>query len=123
MKLTLNEIVEMNIALREISEKEFPINISVLISDNIQKLSEKAKIFESNRIKLIEKYGEKDKDGNIVENNGQVKITDQKKFIEEFNELSNTEIGIDLNMLDISGLKLDVKPITIMKIRKIIKLN
>ena len=61
----------------------------------------KAKIleFEKERMDLINKWGKKGKDGKTEEKDGKFVMTDQKKFEEEFKELTLTSSNFVFDIL------------------------
>ncbi|MFX1295372.1 MAG: hypothetical protein ACFFD2_11060 [Promethearchaeota archaeon] len=66
---------------------------------NLHKLSkqldERMKTFEAARQGLLNKYGEKDKDGKFVQENGNIKISNIQEFEKEFKILVEKEEDYD----------------------------
>lgn len=75
MNLTFKDISELYDKLRSISIKKLPFKISYAISKNMAGIEQENKIIESNRIKLIEMYADKDESGKAVINNGEYHIS------------------------------------------------
>lgn len=102
--LTLNDIFNAVPALREISTKEFPGSTTFKIARLIRELDKEIQLFEEERMKIANKYGEKDENGNLIpQENGTIKIPDDKvqECSEEFQALFNTQVEINANKLPI----------------------
>ena len=102
--LTLNDIFNAVPALREISTKEFPGSTTFKIARLIRELDKEIQLFEEERMKIANKYGEKDENGNLIpQENGAIKILDDKvqECNEEFQALFNTQVEINANKLPI----------------------
>ena len=129
MKLTLNDAVLMTQGLTEIQTKEIPAKVSYWLARFSEKLQDELKSMEKARLKLIEKYAEKDKNGNPLfkkdKDGNQLNVYDFKdnnleKFSVEFNDLLKEEFEVDLNPINISVLDdIKLKPITLMQLGKI----
>ena len=77
--MTLNDIFNAVPALREISTKEFPGSVTFKIARLIRELDKEIQLFEEERSKIANKYGEKDENGNLViQEGGNIKILDNK---------------------------------------------
>lgn len=102
--LTLNDIFNAVPALREISTKEFPGSTTFKIARLIRELDKEIQLFEEERNKIANKYGEKDENGNLIpQENGTIKIPDDKvqECNEEFQALFSTQVEINANKLPI----------------------
>jgi hypothetical protein len=102
--MTLNDIFNAVPALREISAKEFPGSTTFKIARLIRELDKEIQLFEEERMKIANKYGEKDEDGNLIpQENGTIKIPEDKiqECNEELQALFETQIEINANKLPI----------------------
>lgn len=102
--LTLNDIFNAIPALREISTKEFPGSVTFKIARLIRELDKEIQLFEEERSKIANKYGEKDENGNLViQEGGNIKILDNKiqDCNEELQALFNTQVEINANKLPV----------------------
>ena len=102
--LTLNDIFNAVPALREISTKEFPGSVTFKIARLIRELDKEIQLFEEERNKIANKYGEKDENGNLViQEGGNIKILDNKiqDCNEELQALFNTQVEINANKLPV----------------------
>ena len=59
LKLTNEKIVDSISVLSELNNAKLPVKISYAISKNINKIEKELKIYNSEKYKLINKYGEK----------------------------------------------------------------
>lgn len=102
--MTLNDIFNAVPALREISAKEFPGSVTFKIARLIRELDKEIQLFDEERSKIANKYGEKDENGNLViQEGGNIKILDNKiqDCNEELQALFNTQVEINANKLPI----------------------
>ena len=102
--MTLNDIFNAVPALREISTKEFPGSTTFKIARLIRELDKEIQLFEEERSKIANKYGEKDENGNLViQEGGNIKILDNKiqDCNEELQALFNTQVEINANKLPV----------------------
>ena len=100
--MTLNDIFNAVPTLREISSKEFPGSVTFKIARLIRELDKEIQLFDEERSKIANKYGEKDENGVlIVQDNGMIKIPDDKiqECNEELQALFNTQVEINANKL------------------------
>ena len=99
-------------ALRKLAQADLPVVISFQLIGFIDDVDKELSTFESVRIKLIKKYGEKDKNGNLVV--GKDNIDD---FNKDMSDLLNTNIEFNVKsigsdvLLSIDGLSLSVSEI------------
>lgn len=102
--LTLNDIFNAVPALREISSKEFPGSTTFKIARLIRELDKEIQLFEEERSKIANKYGEKDENGMLIaKDNGMIKISDDKiqECNEELQALFSTQVEINANKLSV----------------------
>lgn len=102
--MTLNDIFNAVPTLREISTKEFPGSVTFKIARLIRELDKEIQLFEEERSKIANKYGEKDENGNLViQEGGNIKILDNKiqECNEELQALFNTQVEINANKLPV----------------------
>lgn len=102
--MTLSEVLRAVPSLREISTKNFPGATTFKIARLIRELDKEIQLFEAERSKIAQKYGEKDENGNIIpQENGTVKITEGKiqECNDELNALFETELEINAEKLPV----------------------
>lgn len=98
MKITNKKMLENAGFLSIIAKKQLPVKVSYAIAKNISKIEKELKIYEEERLKLLEKYAVKDEDGKVVIEKNKIKIDENKRdsWEKEINEL--LEIEVDINM-------------------------
>lgn len=107
MKLNLsNERVVNTInALSKLNNAQLPIKVAYAISKNVNKIESELKVYNTEKAKLVNKYGEKDKEGKLkVGENGNVPL--KEEHIEDYNRDIKELLSIE-NEMDIHMIKLD----------------
>ena len=101
INLTLSNAVGLVPILRQVMNKNFKGSVSFKIGRLVRELDKELKLFEKEREKLIEKYAEKDDDGNLIFTGKNVKILDTIQFNKEMEELLSNELNINAEKIDI----------------------
>lgn len=107
MKLTNKQIINSIDSLKNLSGKELDVKTSFIIAKNIKAIDEISDIFVSEKMKLVNKYGTKDKEGNLkVNDNGAVEIAKEnlKEWNRSLSELLEIENDIDIKVININDL-------------------
>jgi len=94
MKVTLGEALTMVQWLPKLIDKEIEFKQAYWLGRATDQLQNELRAFEKARFKLIEKYGKKDKDGELIEKDGKYNITDTDAFQKDFDEIADMEIEI-----------------------------
>ena len=99
MKFTNQELLNNIGALRSVAQKQLPVKISYAIAKNISKVDSELKIYNKERQKLVDKYAEKDKNGQPkINKNNQYNI--KKECMEDWNrdvqELLSISVELDV---------------------------
>ena len=109
MKLNLSNerIVNTINALSKLNNAQLPIKVAYAISKNVNKIESELKVYNTEKAKLVNKYGEKDKEGKLkVGENGNVSL--KEEHIEDYNrdikELLSIENEIDIHMIQLDDL-------------------
>lgn len=106
IKLSNEKLLNTTGALQYLNNTKLPVKLAYAIRKNIQKINNEIKFYEEERQKLINLYGEKDKEGNLkVDKNNNIPI--KKEFLEEWNREISELLSIE-NEIDIHMIKLDV---------------
>ncbi|BDQ03481.1 hypothetical protein [Ignavibacterium sp.] len=118
MGIKLLQIVNSISVLNKISNSDkLPIKQAYMLAKFIPKVQKELETFESLRIKLLEKYGEKREDGQI-----QVKENNLEEFQQEISKLLDVEINFDSPKLALSDLdKIGLSVIDLMTIDYLIE--
>jgi len=125
MKFSLNEIMGMNEGLNVILAKELPVKTSYWLARFLDKVGSETKAMETARMKLIEKYAKKDKDGKplMKKDTNEYDITkaNMEKFQAEFGDLGKEEFDVDFTAIKLADLgDIKLKPIVLIQLGKII---
>lgn len=102
IKMTLNELMNAAPALKELSEKNFMGATTFKIARLIREVDKEIKTFEEERMKIVNKYGEKDENGELAsQEDGTVKIIEDKinECNQELVDLLNAEVEINAEKL------------------------
>lgn len=115
MKMTLNEVEIHLKALSGLGNHILPIQLSYAISTNIKRFSELFSLAETERIKVCERYADKDKNNRpiktTIESNEKkvevFKISNERMvdLAKEICELKSTEIDVDIQTVNVSILE------------------
>lgn len=112
MKMKLKEVVEHYNGLTmggaegaALLHKKFPVKLSFGISKNIKKLEREVEDYQKARIKICENLSNKDDEGKpsmIMKEDGTevYDISDRELLNEEIEELLDTEVDIDIHMVE-----------------------
>ncbi|GAG58736.1 unnamed protein product [marine sediment metagenome] len=132
MKFNLNEVQAMTQGLDVILGTELPIKPAYWLARFLDKVQSEMKAMDSARIKLIEKYAKKDKDGKpIFKKDKDGKELDPQQydltkknmeiFTTEFTELGKEEFDVDFTAIKLADLgEIKLKPIVLVQLGKII---
>jgi hypothetical protein len=105
MKLSNQKLIENVQKLSGVAQKQLPVKISYAISKNISKIETELKVYDKERQKLIEKYGEKDENDKVVaDEKGQIKFEDKDGWDKDIKALLEIENEIDIHKFSIDEL-------------------
>ena len=104
--ITVNDLLNAIPVLRELINKPFKGATAFKLARLMRELDKETTLFEESRQKLAEKFGERNKDGNLVlDKNGNVQLKPEK--FEECNDeminLLNTTLEINAEKIPISA--------------------
>ena len=107
MKITNREIQSKVQILQTITQRQLPVKASYAIAKNITNINRELKIFESEKMKIINEYALKDESGNPKVENNSYKIIEGKE--EEcnlkINELLDIEVEIEMRTFNINCIE------------------
>ena len=109
MKLTLSNerIVNTINTLGNLNNTQLPIKLAYAISKNINKIDIELKTYNDEKAKLINKYAEKDKEGNVIsDEHGHIIIEEKHKedWNNDISELLSIENEIDIHKIQLDDL-------------------
>ena len=103
----LNDILNSIPIFREISNKSLPIKTAYQLARLIRELDRESTTFDESRRKIIEKYAERDENGEFKQTDeGNIIITPDQIHAcnQEMVELLDTEIEINVEPIEIESL-------------------
>lgn len=87
--------------LSKLNNMKLNIKVSYAVAKNISKIEKELEIYNKEKAKLIDKYGEKDEEGNLkVDEAGNIEIIDKENWSKEFKELLEIENEIDIHKIN-----------------------
>lgn len=107
IKIKLGELVNSTEVLQKLSQTELKAKLSWSVTKLLKAADKEMQDFNEARMNLIQKYGEKDENGELItDENKNCKIPEAglQEFSTELNELVETEIEINVNPLNIDDL-------------------
>lgn len=105
IEIKLGELDFMLSSLYNLINKELPIKISYKLSKLIKVLASEYELFKQNRDATINKYAEKDEDGNVrqLEDN-KINILTPNLYQKEITELCEIGFNVDFEKIKIDDL-------------------
>ena len=107
IKVKLNDIVNATETFNKIIRQPFKGSLAFKIARLARELDKEMQTFNTERQKIIQKYGEKDENGElVVDEKGLVNFdkTNLKEINEEFDSLLNTELEINADKLPMDSI-------------------
>ena len=107
IKIKLNDIVNATETFNKIMQQSFKGSLAFKIARLARELDKEMQTFNTERQKIIQKYGEKDENGElIIDEKGLVKFnkTNLKEINEEFNSLLDTDLEINADKLPMDSI-------------------
>lgn len=91
--------------LSKLNNMKLNIKVSYAVAKNINKIEKELEIYNEEKAKLIDKYGEKDEEGNLkVDEAGNIEIIDKENWNKDFKELLEIENEIDMHKINEEAL-------------------
>ena len=101
MKLSNEKIVNSITVLSKLTNMDLNIKVSYAIAKNISKIEKELEVYNKEKSKLINKYGEKDEEGKLKKNEDEtVKIIDTESWDKDIKELLEFENEIDIHKIN-----------------------
>lgn len=109
MKLSNEKLVNSIGVLSKLTNMELPIKLSYAFSKNITKIDRELTVYNKEREKLINKYGEKDEEGNLkTKEDGTINILDIDSFNKDLKEILEIETEVDIHLIDLEKVDADI---------------
>jgi len=107
-------LIGLNRALGELAEqKTIPNKLSYWLMRISREVVKEIETFEQARMKIIDKYADKDEDGQYRTENDQYVIPDQAGYAAEFEEIAANPIEIRFNKVKVNLDELDKRGVEI----------
>ena len=107
MKLSNEKILNTINVLGNLNNTKLNIKLAYAISKNINKIDIELKTYNDEKAKLINKYAEKDKEGNVIsDEHGHIIIEEKHKedWNNDISELLSIENEIDIHKIQLDDL-------------------
>lgn len=109
MKLSNEKLVNSIGVLSKLTNMELPIKLSYAFSKNITKIDRELTAYNKERQKLIEKYGEKDKEGKLkTKEDSTINILDIDSFNKDLKEILEIKTEVDIHLIDLENINVDI---------------
>ncbi len=109
MKLSNERLINSIGVLSKLTNMELPIKLSYAFSKNIIKIDRELTVYNKEREKLIEKYGEKDEEGKLkTKEDGTINIIDIDSFNKDLKEILEIETEVDIHVIDLEKINADI---------------
>ncbi len=122
MYLQLNQANNIHEVLLKFSEQKLPIKLSYKIMKIMSSLEREIDFYRNKLANLIQEYGLKDEEGNLVysEDKENIKLKDgvSEEFYEKYTELMNLEVEIEdfyFSLQELEKLELTPKELYILR--------
>lgn len=105
--MTVQEMLNCVSVLRTINDKKMPARTAYQFARIIRELDNELKNFEETRYTLIERFGKKDENGELIQDEkGNIEIFPEKKkdFDKESKDLLASKIHINCEQIDLNDI-------------------
>jgi len=127
MKITINNLYDLEKGLLAIGDYTFPMKTALIIQRNILAIKTEMKVIEELKNKIVNKYIDEDKTQLLIKQEGQtnsIAILEGKvdEFQKAYMELMNEEVSIEVQKIYLSIFEgLTIKPNTLCNITPILE--
>ena len=122
IKIKLNDVVNATETFTKIMQQSFKGSLAFKIARLARELDTEMKTFNEERQKIIQKYGNKDENGElIVDENGNVKFDNAniEEINQDFSSLLETELEINADKLPMDSIdEFEITPQEMLQIEK-----
>ena len=106
MKMKNKQILAIYNNIRPIKQKQLPVKIGFAINKNLAAMDDAAKAYEEERMKILNRYGEKDENGLKKSEDGkEYLLKDKKAYKEAMDELWEIETDIQIHTVTMNEVK------------------
>ena len=111
--VTLREIIDGIETMKSLMNEPLPSRVAFQVAKLAQNMATEYKCFEDTRLKLIQEYGEKDENGELlIDSNNQYKISSNRvqEFSKEIEDLMSSNVELVNSQINIDDLNCDLTP-------------
>ena len=104
--MKLYQLIESKDSLKKLNTAEgLPFKTALSIAKDIKEIDEVLQVYENKRRELINKYGKKDENGELIIKDNNIELTDHTAFVSEFNALTMENVDIEVKKIAIDDLE------------------
>lgn len=122
IKIKLNDVVNATETFNKIMQQSFKGSLAFKIARLARELDKEMRTFNEERQKIIQKYGSKDENGElIIDENGNIKFetANLEEINQEFSSLMDTELEINADKLPMDSIdEFEITPQEMLQIEK-----
>ncbi|MBP3939497.1 MAG: hypothetical protein IK955_08810 [Clostridia bacterium] len=112
----LNSILNAREAAKKLMGQELPVKVSYRVAKLIKAMNSEIEVYDQERIRLCEKYGELDK------KKGEYKISETTEFYKDLNSLLDIEVSLDVRKVSLPET-LSITPADILSLSDFIEIE
>lgn len=105
MKIKNSQIVEIFNGIPKVMEKRLPVKLGFAINKNMASMKATAESYDAERAKILDKYCEKDEQGNVRVEGKEYVIADRDAYATEMKELLDIETEIQIHAVGIDEIE------------------
>lgn len=100
-----SEIESIYYALKTVKDKRLPVKVGLAVGRNLKKATEVCRDIWDKRNELIDRYAEKDEDGENVKTEQGIALADVESFTSEVNDLMSADITIEFDKVTMEDIE------------------
>jgi hypothetical protein len=108
MKITFLQLKNAQPALTKLLNQDLDVRVSLPLRRVVKAVDAELEHFDAERMKLIEKFAQKDEAGKILTKDDQAVFGDEGVYVQfrtEFEKLADVEIEMDVKPIDLSKVE------------------
>ena len=119
MKININELVQIGNLCEKFSNRVVSARLAYKLAKLSKAISEDINFYQEKYIEYLDKFGERDDNGDFISNGGNIKIISglEQECKEKFNELNSIEVeipNIKFSLEELEQLNMTMKDILIL---------
>ena len=108
MKITFLQLKNAQAALTKLLNQDLDVRVSLPLRRVVKAVNAELEHFDAERLRLLEKFAQKDEAGKIVVENDQAVFGDEGAFVRfraEFEKLASVELEMDVKPIDLTKIE------------------